>query len=271
MSATIPQAEAPALAVVPTQQPVSVPPVDPNTPAEPQAAQEIADPSDSSPTEPARDDKGRFTKAQERIQRQISDLTANKHTLRREVEALQSQAQSLRKMYESTQRVDPNDYDAVEAAKQSRAVIGVQHSMITQQAEARARDLNETRQAAFFAKIDAARTAIPELDASLNAFARLPLSEQAADLIVESDKSVEIANFLGRNPQEAIRIAKLHPAYQGAEIARIEARVSAQPIKRISQAPAPVQTVSGGPSNAGVDLGSLSMADYMKARMGGAG
>jgi hypothetical protein len=92
------------------------------------------------------------------------------------------------------------------------------------------------------------------------------VSEVAADLIAESDKGAEIANYLARNSEEASRIANLPDAYQGYELARIESRFKDNPMKRISQAPAPVQTVSGGAGNPGVDLASLSMPDYIKAR-----
>jgi hypothetical protein len=273
MTDITPQAEAPALAVVPTQQPAASPsPVDPTTPASPQAAPETEAPTDSAQTEENRDPStGRFTKATERIQRQISDLTAQKHAARREVEQLRQQADALRNQYQAASKVDPNDYEANEMARTQKAVIGVQFNLAQQQAEQATQRANEARNAAFHAKVHSARERIPDIDQALQTFGSIPLSDTACDVIAESDKAAEIANFLGRNPDEAQRIVRLSPAYQAVEIARIESRVAAQPMKRISQAPAPVQIVSGGPSNVGVDLGTLSFADYEKARMGGAG
>jgi hypothetical protein len=257
--------DAPAAAAIPVeQQPAAVAQVDPPAPAP--AAQETGAETDTENPDKPRDEKGRFTASKERIERQISELTARKHAEKRELEMLQQQTAALRQQYQATQQVDPNDLNASEMARTQQAVIGVQHGLAQQQATQVEHRLAETRQATFMAKVDAARERLPDIDTTLATFARLPVSDIAADLIAESDRSVEIANYLGRNPNEAYRIARLHPAYQGAEIARIEARVAAQPVKRISQAPAPVQTVSGGAGNPGVDLSSLSMADYIKAR-----
>ena len=262
---TTPQGEQPGATTVVSPQPAAVvAPVDPSaTPAAPETGE-------TTDAAPPRDDKGRFTQRTEQIQRQISELTARKHSEKRELEALQRQTSALRQQYQATQQVDPNDFEATEMARTQRAVIGVQHNLAQQQATEAQRRIAETRGATFMAKVDQARERIPDIDQALAAFATLPVSDFAADLIAESDKSVEIANFLARNPNEAHRIAGLHPAYQGAEIARIESRVSAMPMKRISQAPAPVSTVSGGVGSPGVDLSSLSMADYIKARETGA-
>lgn len=274
MSATIPQAETPAIAVVPTVQPEGVtPPVDPNTPASPQAASETEATTDSNAgfDDQPRDDKGRFTKASERIQRQIGELTAQKHQARRELEALQRQVSTIQRQYAAASKVDPNDYDAVQGANAAKAALSVQHTLAQTSIEDASQRLALARGEAFFAKVEAVRERIPDIDQALQSFARVPLSDPACDVIAESDKAAELANYLGRNPAEAARIVRLAPQQQAIEIVRLENRITAQPVKRISQAPAPVQTLSGGPSSPGVDLSSLSMADYMKARMEGAG
>lgn len=252
------------------QQPAPIAaPVDPNTSASPPAAQETgapadtATPAESTPRDP---DTGRFAKRTEQLQAQISSLRAQKGAEERALESLRRQTESLKAQYEAANKVDPSDFNANTAAQTAKAVIGVQYGVAQQQMEDHARRIAENRGATFNAKVDAARERIPDIDATLNAFRSLPVSEFAADLIAESDRSVEIANYLGRNPQEAFRIHSLPPAYQGAEIARIEAKVSTMPMKRISQAPAPVSTVSGGSGSPAPDLGSLSMADYIKAR-----
>lgn len=249
-------------ATTPEQQPaVVVAPVDPSAPP---AAQETGETTDAAA--PARDDKGRFTQRTEQIQRQISDLTARKHAEKRELEALQRQTSALRQQYQATQKIDPNDFEASEMGRTQRAVIGVQHGLAQQQTADAEQRIAELRSATFMAKVDQARERIPDIDQTLAAFSNLPVSNFAADLIAESDRAVEIANYLGRNPHEAIRISRLPSEYQGVEIARIENRVAAMPVKRISQAPAPVNTVSGGVGSPGADLSSLSMADYIKAR-----
>lgn len=261
----ISQGEEPRAIPVASQQPDS--PVDPNASAAAPAAQETgASEEKAEAAEQPRDPNGRFTKRTEQLQSQISTLTAQKHQVRREIEALERQRAVLRQGYEATHRIDPNDPDAVDAARVQRGVLSVQDTLARQQQEEAIRRLQETRGAAFYAKVEAARERIPDIDKSLQAFGQLPLSEYAADIISESDRAVEIANYLGRNPAVAQRLVNLPPHFQGAEIGRLESMLAAQPTKRISQAPAPVNTVSGGVGSPGVDLGSLSMADYIKAR-----
>lgn len=268
MSEVITQGQEPGASEI--VQPNALAPADPSA-TPPAAVDEGAKQDTQDAAEQPRDDKGRFAKRAEQLQGQISALTAEKHAAKRELETLQRQAAALRQQFQAAQQVDPNDIEATEMSRTQRAVIGVQHGLAQEQAKAAANRMAEVRVATFNAKLDAARERIPDIDQNLAVFSRLPVSDHVADLIVESERTAEITNYLARNPQEAIRIYSLPPAYQGAEIARIEARVSALPVKRISQAPQPVQTVSGGAGNPGVDLSSLSMADYIKARESGAG
>jgi len=263
----ITQAETPS-AITPTpieQQPAAVAPTDPSaTPAAQETgAQDTAETDEGKARDPA---TGRFAKRTEQFQAQISDLRATKGNLERDIQSKIRTLEALQKQHEALSNVDPANFEASESARTARAVIGVQHGLARQEAIETAQRLRENREATFVAKVDAARERIPDIDQVLQSFARLPVSDTAADLIAESEKSVEIANYLGRNPHEAHRINSLPPARQGVEIARIEARVGAMPMKRISQAPAPVSTVSGGSSNPSPDLGSLSMSDYIKAR-----
>jgi hypothetical protein len=72
----------------------------------------------------------------------------------------------------------------------------------------------------------------------------------------------DIAYFLGKNPDEASRIAKLQPAAQVREIGKIEARLEskAEPAKRQSKAPPPIEPIGGGSSS--TDPSSMSQKEY---------
>ncbi len=72
--------------------------------------------------------------------------------------------------------------------------------------------------------------------------------------IVESDEGPAVAYWLGSNPNESARIAKLSPARQAAEIGKIEAKLQAtastaaapvQPVTKLSKAPPPPAPLSG--------------------------
>ncbi len=92
----------------------------------------------------------------------------------------------------------------------------------------------------------------------------VPITPAMYGALVESDMGADIAYFLGKNPVEAGRIAGLSPVGAVKEIGRLEARLSGQKTepRRVSQAPAPIRTISG--SSGAVDKGpaEMSMEEY---------
>jgi hypothetical protein len=82
---------------------------------------------------------------------------------------------------------------------------------------------------------------------------RLPITTVMAETIQASDIGPEVAYYLGSNPKEADRIAKLSPFLQAKEIGKIEAKLSENPpVKKSSSAPAPIQPVTPRGGNARV-------------------
>ncbi|MDE2144974.1 MAG: hypothetical protein KGJ01_03360, partial [Patescibacteria group bacterium] len=88
------------------------------------------------------------------------------------------------------------------------------------------------------------------------------------EVIKDSDLGADIAYYLGSNPDEAARIAKLNPIAAIKEIAQIEARMRAPKteVKRITQAPKPVKTVTGGGETVDKDPSTMSMEEYIAFR-----
>lgn len=81
----------------------------------------------------------------------------------------------------------------------------------------------------------------------------LPMTEQMVEVIGEADNPAAVAYYLGKNPQEAEKIAAMSPAGIGRAIGRIEATLAAEPprqitSKTVTQAPPPVTTLSGSPA-----------------------
>lgn len=96
----------------------------------------------------------------------------------------------------------------------------------------------------------------------------LQITPLMADAIKESETGAAIAYYLGKNPQEAARIASMSPLQQATAIGRLEEKV-ALPQQRQTQAPPPVKTVSGGVGAATPDLASGSFEDFKRIRMAG--
>lgn len=74
---------------------------------------------------------------------------------------------------------------------------------------------------------------------------KLPVTDSMAQTIQSSDNGPDVIYYLGSNPKEADRIARLSPLLQAREIGKIEAKiVSNPPAKKTSTAPAPIAPVS---------------------------
>ena len=240
------------------------------TPEAPDAATPEAAAPEVEGSEPARDPvTGRFSKRQEQLSRQSGDLVGTKRTLQREVSVLEQRAEALQtSLRQQPANWDQMTYEQQQAHQVNRAIKADRLEQTIDEHKAITGQAAQTTAAVFYAKVEAARERIPDLDQAIHAFGSIPLSNLACEELAESEKAPEIANWLVRNPAEARRIVSLPPHRQVAEIARLEGRLTSVPTKRISQAPPPPQTVSGGAGTSGIDLNTADMATYMRARMG---
>ena len=81
---------------------------------------------------------------------------------------------------------------------------------------------------------------------------KLPITDVMAQTIQAADNGPDIAYYLGTNPKEADRIARLTPILQAKEIGRLEAKVASEPAtKRTSSAPAPISPVTARGGHSG--------------------
>ena len=81
---------------------------------------------------------------------------------------------------------------------------------------------------------------------------KLTITDLMAQTIQASDNGPDIAYYLGTNPKEADRIARLQPFLQAKEIGRLEAKIASEPItKRTSSAPAPISPVTARGGHSG--------------------
>lgn len=101
----------------------------------------------------------------------------------------------------------------------------------------------------------------------------LPVTEIMAQSIQASDIGPDVLYFLGSNPKEAERIARLNPILQAKEIGKIEASLSSNPpVRKTSTAPAPIAPVTPRASSAPVfdttdprSVKSLSTSEWIEA------
>ena len=104
---------------------------------------------------------------------------------------------------------------------------------------------------------------------------KLPITQVMAQAIQASDTGPDVAYYLGTNPKEAERIAKLPAILQAKEIGKIEAKVAATPpVKKSSAAPTPISPVtsraSGSPAYDTTDPRStknMTTSQWIEAEM----
>jgi hypothetical protein len=101
----------------------------------------------------------------------------------------------------------------------------------------------------------------------------LHITEVMAQTIQASDIGPDVAYYLGANPKEADRIARMSPYLQAKEIGRIEAKLVADPpAKKTTSAPAPIKPVtartSGAPAYDTTDprsIKTMSASEWIEA------
>ena len=208
------------------------------------------------------DDKRRKRSVSERI----STITAQRREAEARAAASEQRAMALERELQrlNSIRVDDLPYEDAERLRLQQVLKAERLEDHRSEAMRQAEEVGHATAAMFRAKVAAVADRMPTL---MEDFSRVPISEHAAQLIAESDRAVEIAYYLSKNPGEAIEIDRSPPHVQGARIARIEAKVSAAPLRRASTAPSPIPTIAGSaPSVGSQDPATMSFADYRAMR-----
>lgn len=87
-------------------------------------------------------------------------------------------------------------------------------------------------------------------------------SKHGLEMVRKLADGPRVAYYLGKNPQEAQRIAQLPPLETAFELGRLESRLTSGQPRRVSGAPAPVQTVRGGGVLGTPDPNKMEMGEY---------
>lgn len=95
---------------------------------------------------------------------------------------------------------------------------------------------------------------------------KLAITPIMAQTIQASDMGPDVAYYLGTNPKEAERIARMPAIAQAKEIGRLEAKIaSAPPVKRTTSAPTPISPVSARTTSTSLDTTDPRAAKQMSA------
>lgn len=85
------------------------------------------------------------------------------------------------------------------------------------------------------------------------------------EIFIDSEHGVDMAYYLGTNPQELQRICQLPPARQLIEIGKLEVKVSTPAAKKTTSAPPPPSKITGAAAPV-VDPDKLPYAEWVKGR-----
>lgn len=193
---------------------------------------------------------------------------------KREVERLRAEAEKLPQPKLENFR----DYDEYQAALMAyhsmKAVDERDRQRLMHEAEIDARRAAEARQMQAYeaarnweAQKAEARTKYPDFEA-VALDNSVPISDELAAAIKQSDVAADVAYFLGKNPAQAKFISALAPIEMARAVGYLEASVSAPKPKTVSAAPAPIKPVQSKAS-AIPDPDSLDNEQWRKLRNSG--
>lgn len=212
------------------------------------------------------DDQPKRRNARERI----DQLTAEKRQLEARSIMAEKDAQQLREQLQQLQNIQHDEtksFDEQEMARLQQVVKAERLQEKEAEAQRSADQAYQQTVDTFWAQVDNARDRMPDFN---EVIANTDITAFGVEAMASSPKGAEIGYWLGKNKLEASRIAALPPHMQGAEIARIEARVSAAPTARkVSNAPPPTPALTGAAVQNVKDPADMSMTEYVKYRGGG--
>jgi hypothetical protein len=235
---------------------------------------EAPEPSESTANSESTDD------AQEpqhsRRDKRIDELTWKAAQAQRDAQYWREQAEAKAQEREQAKvpaggdaepQIDQFDNDAEYLRALARWEVRQERQQATEQEKQRQQQ-EQRRQAqqGFAARAAQFREQAPDFDQVLANPSVGQIPPHMADTIVESELGPQLAYHLGKNPQEAQRIAALSPYAAARELGRLEAKLMASPARKQTTAPPPVKPVAGGTGDATPELDKVPIDEFMKVR-----
>lgn len=209
------------------------------------------------------------------VQKRIDRLTQEKYRLRAELDFLRSQqpqqAQPAQQAQQPSQAPKLEQYNSIEEYLDALADHKASQKFDHLAKEREAKE-SQTRQQQEVAKLhesytkqtEQARQAYGDFDDVVQD-PDLPISQAMAEAIMRSTNGADVAYYLGKNPDQAARIASLDPFSAAVEIGRIAATVVRPQPRKTSNAPPPIQPV-GARATPVTDPDKMSTEDWLKWR-----
>lgn len=238
----------------------------------PETAGKLPESAESAGDQPESEEKSTPETPKKSAAGRISQLYAEKKAAEARAAAHLQELERLRSQIAQDRQtpIDQLPYEQQEAARFRQMMREDRLEQTQAEAQRYEAEIAQKRAETFRAQVESAKDRMPDFDQVFTS--DLPITQVGADLIAESERGAEIAYYLGKNRSEAARIATLPPHLQGAEIARIEAKLARAPAARkVSQAPTPPPVISGATSATLKDPADMTMDEYAEWRRKGGG
>lgn len=232
--------------------------------------------SDVDTTEQAKQGDDEDHRVPKGVQKRIDRLTQEKYRLRAELDVLRQQqqpqaSQQRQQTEQAAQAPKLEQYASIEeyldALADHKAAQKTDKFFREREAKESA-SKQQSEQArlheGFTKQTEQARQAYDDFDDVVDN-PDLPISPAMAEAIMRSQNGADVAYYLGKNPDEAIRLANLDPFSAAVEIGRIAATVVRPQARKASNAPAPIQPV-GNRATPVQDPEKMSADEWLKWR-----
>jgi hypothetical protein len=195
------------------------------------------------------------------VQERIDQLTAQRHEAERKARDAEARARKAEERLTRQREIPEDDYDAQSAEAVRRTINEDAREDALYERQEALIERQELTAKTFFTKVDAAFG--DKAGEFVNEFKSLPVTPTSAEILAESEVGAEMAYWLTKNPNEAVRIARLNDLQQVRELTKLEARVTAAPkARRQTQAPPPPKTIEASGSSGAKDPASMTDAEY---------
>lgn len=208
------------------------------------------------------EDSGGKRRNRRSAQERIGQLT---RALREEQERNRKLAEQVAKPPKEEDFPDYGDFQRAQAKHAAQEALAEHSANTAKEYETR---VQEAMKADWAERVSDFKERAPDFDAVVGN-PNLPITPAMADTLLHmDDDGPALAYYLGKNPQEAARLASLSPSVAAIQMGRMAERLKAPPRRTASSAPPPVGPVTGGGGSTEKDPEKMSFAEYRKWRMG---
>ena len=176
------------------------------------------------------------------FQKRINEVTREKYELQREAQALREHVARVQ------QGEQPNQGNDIQ-------------QLVTREAQRlmQERSFNDTCNKVY----DAGNAEFKDFDSTVGNLQMVGVGRDFLELATMSDAGAKMLHYLGKNLEEAQRIANLPPVHMAREMTKLEFKLSQKQTKPVSNAPQPISPISGATGGT-KDPSTMTDAEYAK-------